>query len=70
MRFQLVGVLQTLEDVFLVDVAQLDLRHELGLDLVDTEADHQVGDHLRIGFRLPDDLDGKVDVQQNFFQAL
>ena len=51
-------------------MAQLDLRHILGLGLVDAEADHQVGHHLGLLLRLPDDADGLVDVQQNQLQAL
>ena len=58
------------EDILLVDVAQLDLRHVLRLDLVDAEADHQVGHHLGVLLRLPDDLDGLVDVQQDALEAL
>ena len=37
-----------LQNVFLVDVAQLDLRDELRLHLVDAEADHQVRHDLRL----------------------
>ena len=59
-----------LEDVFLVDVAQLDLRHILRLNLVDTEADHQVGDDLGLLLRLADDADGLVDIQQDPLEAL
>ena len=66
---QVLGLPDPLEDVFLVDVAQLDLRHILRLDLVDAEADHQVGDHLGLLLGFPDDGDGLVDVQQNALQA-
>ena len=59
-----------LEDILLVDVAQLDLRHVLRLDLVDAEADHQVGHHVGLALRLPDDLDGLVDVQKDALEAL
>ena len=58
-----------LEDVFFVDVAQLDLRHVIRLNLVDAEADHQVGHDLVFQLRLPDDGDGLVDVQQDSFQT-
>ena len=66
---QRVGLLQTLEDILAVDVAQADFRHVLGLHLVDAEADHQVGDHVGLFFRLADDLDGLVDVQKDFAEA-
>ena len=59
-----------LEDVLLVDVAQLDLRHILRLHLVDAEGDHQVGNDLRFLLRLPDGADGLVDVQQDALETL
>ena len=65
-----VDLLRALEDVFLVDIAQLDLRDVLGLDLVDAEADHQIGHDLRVGFRFADDADGLVDVEQDALEAL
>ena len=68
--FECFGLLRALQDIFLVDVAQLDLRHKLRLHLVDAEADHQVRHDLRLGLRLADDADGLVDVQQNLAQAL
>ena len=46
LALQLAGLLGALEDVFPVDVPQLDLCHILGLRLVDAEADHQVGHDL------------------------
>ena len=64
------GLVDTLEDILLVDVAELDLRHVLRLDLVDAEADHQVGDDLGVLLGLPDDLDGLIDVQQDPLEAL
>ena len=64
------GLVDTLEDILLVDVAELDLRHILRLDLVDAEADHQVGDDLGLLLCLPDDLDGLIDVQQDPLEAL
>ena len=67
---QRVDLLRSAQNVFLVDVAQLDLRHELRLHLVDAEADHQVRHDLRLGLRLADDADGLVDVQQDLAQAL
>ena len=36
-----------------------------GLDLVNAEADHQVGHYLGVLLGLPDDVDGPVDVQQD-----
>ena len=49
---------------------RLDLRNILRLHLVDAEADHQVGHHRRASrFRLADDADGLVDVEQDPLQA-
>ena len=59
-----------LENVFLVDVPQLDLRHIFRLDLVDAEADHQIGDDLGFLLRLPDNADGLVNIQQDALEAL
>ena len=67
---QRVYLLSALEDVLLVDVPQPDVGHILRLNLVDAEADHQVGDDLRVLLGVPDDLDGPVDVQQDSPQAL
>ena len=64
------GVGDALEDILLIDVAELDLRHKLRLHLVDAEADHQVGDDLGVGLGLADDFDGQVDVQEDLFQTL
>ena len=66
---QVVHFLGALQDIFLIDVAQADVGHKLGLDLVDSEADHQVGHHLGVLLGLPDDADGPVDVQQDAPQA-
>ena len=59
-----------LEDVLLIDIAQLDLRHVLRLHLIDAEGDHQIGDDLGFLLRLPDGTDGLVDVQQDALQTL
>ena len=64
-----VHLLGALEDIFLVDVPQPDIRHILRLNLVDAEADHQVGDNLGVLLGVPDNLDGPVDIQQNAPQA-
>ncbi len=64
LAFERVGLLNRLR-IFLVDVAELDLRHVLGLHLVDAEADHQVGDDLGLALGLADDGDGLVDVEQD-----
>ncbi len=64
------GLGGALEDILLVDVAQPDIRHILGLHLVDAEADDEVGHHLGLLLRLPDDADGLVNVQQDAPQAL
>ena len=64
------GVGDALEDILLIDVPELDLRHKLRLHLVDAEADHQVGDDLGVGLGLADDFDGQVDVQEDLFKTL
>ena len=69
-RFQVRRFLCTPEDVFAVQVAQLDLSHILCLHLVDAEADHQVGHHLGFLFGLAHNAHSLVDIQQNGLQAL
>ena len=68
--FQLLDLAGALEDIFPVQVAQLDLGHIIGLYLVDAKADHQVGHDLALFLGGADDLDGLVDVQQDGGQAL
>ena len=59
------GLLRALQNIFLVDVAQADVRDELGLDLVDVEAFHQVRDDLRVLLGAANDGDRLVDVEQD-----
>ena len=66
---ELVHLLGAFQDVLFVDVPQADVGHILRLDLVNAEADHQIGDDLGLLLCLPDDLDGLVNVQQNFPQT-
>ena len=68
--FQILHFLEALEDVLLVDVAQLDLGDELGLHLVNAKADHQIGDDLGVLFGVSDNGDGPVDIQQDLAQTL
>ena len=67
---ELGDVAGAVEDVLLVDVAQLDLRHELGLHLVDAEALHEVGHHVHLELGAADDGDGLVDVEQDGLKAV
>ena len=67
--FQLGGCLGLLQDVFTVDIAKLDLRHKVGLNLVDAEADHQIGNYLIFQFGFPDDRNGLINIQQDPFQT-
>ena len=67
---ELGDVLGAVEDVFLVDVAQLELGHELGLGLVDVKPAHQVGDDLGLELGAADDGDGLVDVEQDGLQTV
>ena len=64
------GLLQAVQEKFLVDVAQLDLGDVLGLNLVDAEADHEVRHDLGVLLGLADDGDGLVDIEQNPAQTL
>ena len=68
--FQIVDLLCALENIFFIDIAQLDFRDELRLHLVDAEADHQIWNDFRVGLRLADDADGLVDVEQDALEAL
>ena len=68
--FQFVDGLSLLEDVFFVDITQLDFCHVISLDLIDTKADHQIGNNLIFQFGFPDDADGLIDIQQDPLQAL
>ena len=51
-------------------MAQLDLCHELCLDFVDAESDHQIGNHLGLLLGFPDDPYRLVNIQKNPFQPL
>ena len=68
--FQTVRFLQAVQQELFIDVAQLDLRHILGLHLIDAEADHEVRDDLRVELRFADDADGLVDIEKNFAKTL
>ena len=68
--FERLSFLRAFEDIFLVDVAQADVRNELSLNLVDPEPDHQVGDDLGVLLGLTDDLDRLVDIQQDLLQTV
>ena len=52
-----------------VDVAQLDLRDEFRLCLINAEPDHQIGYDLCVLLSITDNGDGTVNVQQDLFQA-
>ena len=67
---KLSNLLGALEDVLPVNVAQLDFRDILRLNLVDAKGNHQVGDNLLLRFGLPDNADCLVNIQQDFLQAL
>ena len=68
--FQLGNGLGLFEDVLLVDVAKLNFRHIVCLNLIDAKLDHQVGNHFAFLLRLPDTADSLVDVQQDPLQTL
>lgn len=58
LTFELGDVLGAVEDVLLVDVAELKLGNKLGLGLVDIEAAHKVGHDLGFELGAADDGDG------------
>lgn len=70
LALELGDVLGAVEDVFLVDVAELKLGNKLGLGLVDIEAAHKVGHDLGLEFGATDDGDGLVDVEQDRLEAV
>ena len=57
------------ENIFFVDVPQLDLSHKLSLNLVNTKADHQIGHHFAVLFGVADNGNGFIDIQKNFLQT-
>ena len=67
--FKRFGLLRAFEYVLLVDVTQADIRDELGLNLIDAEAFHQVRDNIRVLFGLADDFNRLVNIQQNLAQT-
>ena len=68
--FQFLCLGGLLKNIFLVDIAQFNLRHKFSLKLVDPETDHQVGNDLGIGFRAANNGDGLVNIQQDPRKAL
>ena len=67
--FQTLGLLQTVEQKFLVDVAQPDFCHILCLHLIDAEADHEVRNDLGVELCFADDADCLVDIEQDLAQT-
>ncbi len=67
---ELLDVPGAIEDVFLVDVTQLDLRDELRLNLVDPKALHEIGHDVAFQLRAANDGDGLVDVEKDGLQAV
>ena len=63
-------VLGAVEDVLLVDVAELKLGNKLGLGLVDVETLHKVGHDLGLKLGAANDGDGLVDVEQDRLEAV
>ena len=67
--FQLRNCPGLLQNILFIDIAQLDFRHIIGLHLIDTEADHQVGNDLILHLRLPDNGNCLVDIQKDPLQT-
>ena len=59
-----------LENVLFVDIAQFYFRHEIRLDLINAEANHQVGNDLIFQFRLANNRNRFINIQQDPLQAL
>ena len=70
LTLKLSDVLGAVEDVLLVDVAELKLGNKLGLGLVDVETLHKVGHDLGLELGATDDGDRLVDVEQNRLKAV
>ena len=70
LTLELSDVFGAVEDVLLVDVAELKFGDKLGLGLVDVETLHKVGHDLGFEFGAADDGDGLVDVEQNCLEAV
>ena len=68
--FKVGGLLGALEDIFAVDVAQLDFSNVLRLHLVDAEPYHQVGNYLGFLVGLADKLYRIVDVEQYLLETV
>ena len=70
LTLELGNVLGAVEDVLLVDVAELKFGNKLGLGLVDVETLHKVGHDLGLELGAADDGDGLVDVEQDRLEAV
>ena len=62
-------LVDAVDDILLVEVAELDLRDVIRLDLVDAKACHKVGDNVLFLLSMADDLDRLVDVQQDLSES-
>ena len=70
LTLELSDVLGAVEDVLLVDVAELKFGNKLGLGLVDVKTLHKVGHDLGLEFGAADDGDGLVDIEQDRLEAV
>ena len=70
LALELGDVLGAVENVLLVDVAELKLGNKLCLGLVDIEAAHKVGHDLGLELGATDDGDRLVDVEQDCLKAV
>ena len=61
--FQRIGLGRALEDVLAVDVAQLDLGHEVCLYLVEIKTRHEVRHYVGLALGVADDGNGAVNVE-------
>ena len=60
--------MKAFEDVFLVEMAQLDLGNILRLNLINAEAYHQVWHYLALLLGIPDNADGFINIEQYLFK--
>ena len=67
---QLFDLAGALEDIFPVQMTQLDLGHIVGLYFIDAKTDHQVGHHFGLFLGGADNFDCLVNVQQDSSKTL
>ena len=67
--FQLIDGLCLSQNILFIDVTQFDFCHIVRLDLINTKADHQIGDNFTFQLGFTDDFDRLIDIQQDTLQT-